>query len=155
VEERVNAEGADNWIDWDAATETAGEPTGWRRDFRAVAAVMFATEDGPPDAERLNWLSDRVQNFFEEVGGKGAMAFRLSLFATTWVAPVWSLSLPRFRARDFDERVEILERWEQSPFGVTLFALKAFASMCYFEHPDVAAETNFDPRDTSDDSGRP
>jgi len=106
---------------------------------------MFADHSGPPEDARLNWLCARVDEFVSEVGGKGALAFRLSLFATSWLAPLWSFRLPRLRRTPFEERVKILDRWERSPFGMSLFAIKAFATMHYFEHPDVAAEVSFDP----------
>lgn len=140
-----------HWVaDLDTPDAGSHELKAWRRDLLAVISVMFADESGPPDLERLRWTCEQVHEFVRRVGGKSALAFRLSLSATTWLAPFWAGHLPPFRRNSFERQRRIMEVWEESPMGLSLFALKAFASMHYFEHPATAQECGFDGRPTGD-----
>ncbi len=104
---------------------------------------MFAS-DGPCDPERVDWVCRQTRDFVQDVGGKGALVFRAGLFTTEWLAPIWSFKLPRFQGLDFETRLEVLERFERSPFGLSLLAVKLFLGIAYFEHRDTPAEIGFD-----------
>jgi hypothetical protein len=130
------------WVARDV--DDAPEPSGWTRNLAAVAEVVFADADGPPPPDRIAWTVQQVRSFCERVGGKAVLVFRLALFAITWIAPLFTLSLPPLRRHDIGRRQKIVHRFENSIFGLTIFAAKAFLCMQYFEHPDVAEEVNFD-----------
>lgn len=72
--------------------------------------------------------------------------FAFALFCLTWLAPLWSFSLPTLGSLSLEKRAHALERWERSPFGMTLFAVKAILCILWFEHPDAAAHMGFDGR---------
>ena len=135
-----------HWVDVTANEMTVPAPSGWTRALFSVAEAVFSTHDGAPPALRLQWLCVRVREFVDDVGGKAGFVFRFSLWAVNWIAPVWALSLPPFTSKSLERRLHMLEKWERSPFGLTLLAIKAFMSMQYFEHPDVADEVGFDPQ---------
>lgn len=135
---------AEHWIDNEARGAQAPTPRGWVADLYTIAEVMFAGAQGPPPPERLRWLCARTERFAREVGGKGVLAFRMGLALVEYVAPLMILRPPPFRDLSFEERLEALEAFERSPLGMTLFAVKAVASVHYFEHPDVADVVGFD-----------
>lgn len=132
------------WLAPRSEIEVARELTGWRRNAAAVAEAFFTTDGTPPPAERVQWTALRLSDFCATVGGKAVFAFRLALFAVTWLAPVMSGKLPTLRRHDLQTRLQIIDRFERSPFGMAIFAVKAFLCMHYFEHPDVAEEIRFD-----------
>lgn len=134
----------EHWVDRSAALAKRIPSRGWAAGIPAVGEVILAPPTGPCDAQRLGWVCDEVQSFVDEVGGKGAFVFKLGLFLVEWVAPIWSFKLPRFRTMDFETRVRVLEKFESSPFGMTLLAVKLFLCIPYFEHPDTAPEVGFD-----------
>lgn len=72
--------------------------------------------------------------------------FGLCVVVVTWLAPLWSLLPVPLGALGLERRTRVLERWEQSPFGMTLFAVKAVLSIVWCEHPDAAREMGFDGR---------
>lgn len=132
------------WVDPEIGRRTYEEPRGWVRSLRAVAEVMFADERGVPPEEQIRWLCAETKKFVDDIGGKGRLVFRLGLFATDWVAPLFSLKLPPLRRMHWVERAIALKRYEASPLGLSLFAVKVFTSMIWFEHPDIAERVGFD-----------
>ena len=132
------------WVDYDANSRDYDDPTGWAVSLRALAEVMFAGDDGVPDEERMRWLCAETRRFVEELGGKGALVFRVGLFATDWVAPLFVLKAPPLRRLHWVDRVIALKRYEASPLGLSLFAVKVFSGLVWFEHPEVAEEVGFD-----------
>ena len=132
------------WVDLGAPDRQYDAPRGWSRTLRAVTEVMFADDDGLPSEARMRWLCAETKNYVDSIGGKGAFVFRLGLFATDWIAPLFVLKPPPLRRMHWVDRVIALKRYEASPFGLSLFAVKAFASMVWFEHPEVAAKVGFD-----------
>jgi hypothetical protein len=129
---------------WIAKPEAAPEPSGWTRHLAALAEVIFAGDSGAPPASRIAWTVEQVRQFCREVGGKSVLVFRLALFGVSWVAPLLSGAIPPLRRHGIKRRETIVHRFEASIFGLSIFAVKAFLCMHYFEHPDVADEVNFD-----------
>lgn len=132
------------WVDHDAPREAAPRPTGWRRALATIAEAVFADDDGAPESRRIHWVVEQTRQYAEDVGGKATLAFRVGLFATNWIAPILVGSLPPMRRLSLAGRVRALERYEASPLGLSLFAVKLFLSISWFEHPDVADEVGFD-----------
>lgn len=140
---------ASHWVATREEVQAVGAPSGWTRRVATVTEVFFARDGAAPPPDRVRWTSERVRAFCDRVGGKAVFAFRLSLFAVTWVAPLLSLRLPTLGRHSLEERASIIDRFEHSPFGMSIFAVKAFLCMHYFEHPDVAREIGF--TEVSDD----
>lgn len=132
------------WVDPDANTRTYEDPIGWLKSLRAIAEVMFAGEDGLPSDPRMRWLCAETKKFVDGVGGKGALVFRLGLFATDWIAPLFVLKPPPLRRLHWVDRVIALKRYEASPLGLSLFAVKVFTGLIWFENPEVAERVGFD-----------
>ena len=114
------------------------------RGVEAVGAALFASHAGPPDPRRLRWLGWRVESWLRDVGGRGALVFRVSLFLMVWLAPLLVVRVGPLWALRPASRHLALDRWERSPLGMTLFAVKAILCIHYFEHRDAAAEIGFD-----------
>jgi hypothetical protein len=106
-----------------------------RETARAVAEALFTTDDGPPDADRLDWLSDDLDQFFAQAGERAKLGFALCLLGIAVVAPLLILRLPPFRALSRERRTEALERLEQSPFALAVFGAKAILCILWYEHP--------------------
>ena len=117
---------------------------GWGKHIVAVAEAMFTTHQGPPPADRIQWLWGELWDFSTRVGGLGVFALRMSLFFLTWVAPLYVLRLPPLRRLSVHRRIEAMERFERGFMGITFYALKAMLCMMYYEHPDAAQEAGFD-----------
>jgi hypothetical protein len=132
------------WVDHDTTSDSAPVPTGWLRSLAAVAEAVFADDAGAPDRDRIHWVVDQTRQYAEDVGGKATVVFRLGLFATNWLAPLFVAKLPPMKRLDIGDRVRALESYEASPLGLSLFAVKLFLSISWFEHPDVAEEVGFD-----------
>lgn len=79
-----------------------------------------------------------------DIGGRGMFVFGFGLWAVTWLAPLWSFRLPSLGRHEMAVRRAIVERWERSPFGMSIFAVKAILSILYFEHAGAAEELGFD-----------
>ena len=134
---------ASHWVATRDEVDSIPKPSGWTRRVASIAEVFFAEDGEAPPEDRIWWTSERVRDFCDRVGGKAVFAFRLSLFAVTWIAPLLSLRLPIIGRHSLADRMSIIDRFERSPFGMSIFALKAFLCMHYFEHPDVAREIGF------------
>ncbi|MFT6397688.1 MAG: hypothetical protein ACJAYU_002443 [Bradymonadia bacterium] len=100
----------------------------------------------------MGWLEARLAEMRREVGGRGMFVFGFGLWAVSWLAPLWSFRTPSLGRHDLPARRAIVEKWERSPFGLTIFAVKAILCILYFEHPGAAEELGFDgePLRTSD-----
>ena len=133
-----------HWVANDWSDESLQPVKGWGRHVVAVCEALFATDDGPPPAERVQWVWTQIHDFSTRVGGMGVLAFRMSLFLLTWVAPLTIRALPPLRRLPVHKRIEALEQFERSAVGMSFYALKAMLCMMYFEHPDAAREIGFD-----------
>jgi hypothetical protein len=118
---------------------------GLLQNARAVAQALFSTETGPPSVARLDWLQADLADFLGRVGFLGRLGFRLSILATTLLAPLTLRTLRRFRGLSVEERHRALERFERSALGIAFLASKAILCILYFEHPEVTAEVGAPP----------
>lgn len=132
------------WVDQHPEQHSPAPTRGWQWQLYALASVLFATDDGPPPEKRLYWVVFQVSDILGKVRGRGAFVYRLSLFVVAWLAPLMIFRLPTMRRLSFEQRVRALRRFEQSPFGLMLFAIKALLCITYYEHPDAAREIGFD-----------
>ncbi|RLB53084.1 MAG: hypothetical protein DRJ42_12995 [Deltaproteobacteria bacterium] len=111
---------------------------------RAVAEALFTTRDGPPPADRLDWLVDDLDDFVAQSGPRAGRVFGLCLFAISFLGPLLAFRLVPFRWLSLSTRTRALERMERSPFALALFGAKALLCIVYYEHPDAAATIGFD-----------
>lgn len=113
--------------------------------IRALAESIFATEQGPPPAERLDWVRDEMEDFLARAGAQSRVVYQLSLLAVSVLAPALigkpGSSLARL---PLDERTRALVKLEHGPFAPTLLAAKAMLCVVYYEHPDAAADAGYD-----------
>jgi hypothetical protein len=115
-----------------------------RNTARALAEALFTTGEGPPPAERLDWLVEDLDDLIGRVGTRGKLVFRLCLFAVSTIAPLLAFRLLPFRFLSSETRMRALERMERSPFGLAVFAAKALLCIVYYEHPDSARMIGYD-----------
>lgn len=140
-----------HWVDQNPESTSGPLELGWHRDLHALASVLFAKDNQPPDDARLNWAVRQIDDFLTKVGGRGAFVYRTSLFVVSWLAPLFVFSLPKMRSLSFEKRIHALERFESGPMGMMLFALKALLCIVWFEHPDSAKEIGFDGKGLLED----
>jgi hypothetical protein len=114
-----------------------------RNAARAIAEAVFATEDGPPSADRLDWLIDDLDDFCARCGAKSRNVFRLSVFTVSTLAPLLSKKAKPFAKLSLEDRIAALEHFEKTQLGLSLLAVKAMLCIIYYEHPDVARECGF------------
>jgi hypothetical protein len=110
----------------------------------AVAETLFTTHEGPPPRERLDWLVDDLDHFFQQAGTRARFTYRICLLAITALAPFFVLRLPPFRNLSRRNRTRALERMEASAVGLAVFGAKAALCILYYEHPDAARMIGFD-----------
>lgn len=107
---------------------------------RAFAEALFSTEEGPPPAERLDWLVGQMGDYLERAGPAARLIFGLALFVVTWLAPLFIWRPPTLRGLEVEERIKALTRMEESFASAPVLAVKAFLCVVYYEHPDVQRE---------------
>jgi hypothetical protein len=110
------------------------------RDLRAVAEAMFAGEDGPPPASRVEWLCRDFDDFVERAGPRSELIMTGALFAASWLAPLAIGRRPPLARLSLGDRCRALEQLEKTPAGLPLLALKAILCTIYYEHPDALRE---------------
>jgi hypothetical protein len=115
-----------------------------RETSRAVAEALFTTHDGPPPPERLDWLTDELDDFIAQAGPRAKVVYALCLTGISTVAPLFvGRPIPyRFLSREL--RARSLERLEKSPFGLAVFGAKAVLCILYYEHPDAEEAIGYD-----------
>ena len=132
-------------VPWTPKPAPAHLPERTLRAARDFAEAFFATEAGPPPADRLSWMSRDLDDFLGRAGARGRTTFRLALFAITWLAPIVIGRLGPLGRLPIDERVHALEKMESTPgIGLALFLVRAIVSIVYYEHPDAAASIGWD-----------
>lgn len=135
-----------HWVDLTADEQAPAPTRAWLRELHAIASVLFADEKGPPSAARLNWTVAQIEDIIVRARGRGALVYRVSVGVLSWVAPLLIFRLPRLSRLSYAQRVRAVARFERSPFGLMLFAVKALLCIVYYEHPEAAAEVGFDGR---------
>lgn len=111
---------------------------------RAIAEGLFSTEDGPPPADRLDWMERDLADFFGHVGLRGRVIFLVTTGALYYLAPLLIGRLSTLRGLDWADRVRAIEALDRTPLNLALLAAKAMLCIVYFEHPDAAAEIGWD-----------
>ncbi len=126
----------------DSARAAASVPAlSWQRDAAAVADAMFATSSvAPPPASRVAWLIDDLTHFLDTVGGQSKLAFHAALKAVVLTSPALVFKLRPFHMLPLDARIQALERFENGPLGIAMFAVKTLLCFIWYEHPDSAIE---------------
>ena len=115
-----------------------------RRDARAVAEALFSTDQGVPEAGRIDWLMDELDHFVAQAGLRARFILRGCLTAISQVSPRLVGRQPPFRDLPLPERVAALERLEHSPLAMAFLGAKAMLCMIYYEHPQVQREHGAD-----------
>lgn len=129
---------------WDSRASRPGLPPRVLRAARAVAEALFATEEGPPPGDRLDYLERDLADFFGHVTLRARLLFRACLATVFWLAPLLISRLPPLSRLAPEERVRALERLEATPLSLPLLGAKAILCIVYYEHPDAAREIGWD-----------
>lgn len=121
------------------------------RSLRALTEAIFARRKAgttdelvPPPADRIEWVCREVDDFLARVTVRTRVLVLLSLFAVSILAPLLMRRFGSLSSLSTVDRIHALERFERSPFAPALLAVKALASVHYYEHPDAAREVGFD-----------
>jgi hypothetical protein len=122
---------------------------GLLRDARVFAEALFATESGPPPADRLDWAMRELDDYLEHGGPRVELIVRGGLALATWAAPPLVMKAPPLARLSLEERQVALDRLEHTPAGLPLFALKATLCFVWYEHPDVLRELTITDDDTA------
>ena len=121
----------------------SGAPsTGTVRTMMAIAEAAFSTEDGPPPADRIEWLRREYVDLMSRASGRGRFYFGAGSLVVALVAPLLIGKLRRFHRPALEDRVAALRRFEAHPLGSILIALRAILCLLWYEHPDVAREVD-------------
>jgi hypothetical protein len=112
--------------------------------LRSVAEALFCREEGPPPADRLDWLCADFDDFISQAGVRAQTIINASLMAVTWVAPLTIRQAPPLGRLSLAQRCHALEAMEETDLGLAVLALKALLSIIYYEHPDSMAEIGVD-----------
>lgn len=132
------------WVDVHAHANAPAPTRGWHKQLHAIAGALFSEDGHAPPKARLNWCVAQVDDLLIKVRGRGAFAYRVAVVAVSWLAPLLIFRMPRFARLSQEQRIQALQRVEQSPLKTLLFALKALLCIVYFEHPDAAEAIGFD-----------
>jgi hypothetical protein len=129
---------------WSSRASRRGLPARSLRAARTLAEAIFTCDDGPPPAERLDWLIDDLADFFGHVTLRARLLFRACLATVFWLAPIAIGRFAPLSSLTIEERIRALEALERTPFSLPLLGAKAGLSVVYYEHPDAAAEIGWD-----------
>lgn len=119
------------------------------RATRAVIEAVFARAGGggeltPPPSVRVAWVCREIDDSLARASARSYAIVLLSLFVVSVVAPLLVRRLGPLAALAQRDRVRALQRFEASALAPALLAVKALASLHYYEHPDAAREVGFD-----------
>lgn len=139
-------EGGDPYVldGYDTRAHRRGLTPGSLASARVLAEGLFSTEDGPPPKERLDWMEADLGDFFGHTSRRAGWLFRACVFTVTTFAPLLIGRLPGLSRLTVEERVEALERMEQTLLSMPLLAAKAILSIVYYEHPDASRAIGWD-----------
>lgn len=135
-----------HWVDTEPRADLPAPERGWVRAIYALSEVIFESDAGTPPAPRLRWLCAELQDVLPRIGRRSRWVYRFSLWVVCLVAPLLVFRPWPLRFMDTALRARALERFERSPFGLSLFAVKAILCIVYYEHPDAASEIGFTGR---------
>jgi hypothetical protein len=110
---------------------------------RAIAEAIFCTRIGPPEAARLDWIADELEDFLGRVGPDARFVYSLLVAVTARMAPLFVGRVTRLDRLPLGDRIRALDAMERR-FGEPLLAVKAILCLVYYEHPDAAREVGFD-----------
>jgi hypothetical protein len=108
-----------------------------------VAEALFATEAGPPAADRIQWTLRDHADFMHRSGGQIRWLFGAALAALVWASPVFLLR-PPLTWQPLAKRIDSLNKLEQTPLRLALLLVKASLCVIYYEHPDAEREIGYD-----------
>ncbi len=108
--------------------------------LRALAEALFCGPNGPPPAERLDWLCNDAMDVFQRADRGIRFVIRLALVGVSLLAPLYVGRLTLMRRLPLQLRIQALARLERSWIAGPLLILKALLSLIYYEHPDVERE---------------
>jgi hypothetical protein len=130
----------------DAPPRQRGLRPGQREAVRAIAATLFATDEGPPDGARLDWLLDDLDDFLGRAGARARGLLSLCVAAITWAAPLRVGRVGPFHSLDPASQALALERLEQGTLGLAVFGAKTLLCIVWYEHPVTARGAGYDGR---------
>ena len=111
---------------------------------RAFAEALFSTHEGPPPAERLDWLMDELDDYLARSGSRAQLVFQSGVTGLQALAPLTIGKLPPLTRLSVPDRVHAIERVEQSPAGLSVLAAKTMLCFLWYEHPDVRRSVGVD-----------
>lgn len=129
---------------YDVRADSPGLSDAERVDLRAFAEAFFSVDGTPPPRERLDWFVDDVDDFVGHLTPRARFMWKAVFGPVTRASPLLVGHVGRLGELPLDRRIEALERFERSPAGLAIFAVKAITSLVYYEHPDAAAEIGWD-----------
>jgi len=119
-------------------------PKPLRAAARAFAEALLADGETPPPPDRLDWALDELDDFLGHAGVRARRTFEASMVAVSTLAPL-SIGRPLpLGALAIGDRQRAIERFERTPLGISVLGAKAMLCICYYEHPDAAAEIGAD-----------
>ncbi len=111
--------------------------------LRAFAEALFAHDDTPPPAARVDWVMTEMEDYLVRAGSRARLVFRLSLFAVSAAAPCFVGSLLPLHRLDVPRRVRALRAMEESVASAPILAVKAFLCVVWYEHPEAQAGVGY------------
>ena len=111
---------------------------------RAFAEALFSTHDGPPPAERLDWLMEELDDYLARSGSRAQLVFQSGVTGLLTLAPLAIGKLPPLTRLSVTDRVHAIEKVEQSPAGLSVLAAKTMLCFLWYEHPEVRRSVGVD-----------
>lgn len=112
--------------------------------IRAVAEALFHDGEHAPAPAELDALEVDMTDFLEQGGAWPRLVIGASLLVVTVLVPLMLRKLGGFARLPVAERIEGLQRLEESALGLPLLAVKAALCIVYYESPVGVARLGFD-----------
>jgi hypothetical protein len=106
----------------------------------SIAEALFSVDGSPPPAERMAYLRREYDDFMSRASARGRFYFAAGGLVVSIAAPLLLGAARSLRSLPLDRRIAALERFESSPIGSILIALRAILCLIYYEHPDSAKD---------------
>lgn len=113
---------------------------------RVIAEGVFASEEGGPAGDRLDWLVLEIEDQLARGGPQIRLTLALGTLAVVLLAPLHVGRLRTLGSLTVAERVHALDAMESGPLASAVLAVKALLCVLWYEHPDSQAEVGFDGR---------